>query len=153
MKARFENKDNALWPGLSVSTMLLVDTLKGVTVVPQDAIQHGPEGLFVYAVGGDDKVDVKPIKVSQQGNGKAVVTDGLTPGQKVVVAGQSRLQKGTLIKPTAKPRTQQPSPAIAPRQIARTPAAAHEIRHLDRWRKWRLTSPRRSSGNRSPPRF
>jgi multidrug efflux system membrane fusion protein len=124
MKARFENKDNALWPGLSVSTMLLVDTLKGVTVVPQDAIQHGPEGLFVYAVGSDNKVDVKPVKVSQQGNGKAVVTDGLAPGQKVVVSGQSRLQKGTLIKATdAKPQDNKPSPATSP-QVAETPAAA-----------------------------
>ena len=30
MKAIFENKDNVLWPGLSVSTRLLVDTLKDV---------------------------------------------------------------------------------------------------------------------------
>lgn len=123
MKARFDNKDNALWPGLSVATMLLVETLKGVTVVPQDAIQHGPTGLFVYAVGADNKVDVKPVKVSQQGNNRAVVTEGLQPGDKVVIQGQSRLQKGTLIKPTeAKPQDNSPSPAKTP-EVAQSQAA------------------------------
>jgi multidrug efflux system membrane fusion protein len=115
MKASFENKDSALWPGLSVSTMLLVDTLKNVTIMPQDAVQHGPDGLFTYVVGPDNKVDVKPIKLTEQGNGKAVVAEGVTPGEKVVVSGQSRLQKGTLIRPTeAKPQAGTPSAAAQP---------------------------------------
>ncbi len=123
MKARFENQDYALWPGLSVSTMLLVETLKGVTVVPQDAIQHGPDGLFVYAVGSDNKVDIRPVKVSQQGNNRAVATAGLSPGDKVVVSGQSRLQKGTLIKPVeGKPQDNSPSPAKPP-EVAETSSA------------------------------
>jgi multidrug efflux system membrane fusion protein len=123
MKASFDNTDNALWPGLSVSTMLLVETLKGVTVVPQDAIQHGPDGLFVYAVGPDDKVDVKPVKVSQQGNNRAVIAAGVSPGDKVVVSGQSRLQKGSLIKPAeAKPQDNSASPAKQA-QVAETPGA------------------------------
>jgi membrane fusion protein, multidrug efflux system len=122
MKASFDNKDNALWPGLSVSTLLLVETLKGVAVVPQDAVQHGPNGLFVYAVGDDNKVDVKPVKVSQQGNGKAVVTEGLSPGQKVVVAGQSRLQKGTLIEPKPAPRKDSKVSSSSTPQVAETPA-------------------------------
>ena len=45
MKAVFDNKDNILWPGLSVQTRLLVDTLKQVVVIPEDAVQHGPDGL------------------------------------------------------------------------------------------------------------
>ena len=138
MKAVFDNKDNALWPGLSVSTMLLVETLKDVTVVPLDAIQHGPDGLFAYIVGGDNKVDIKPVKVSQQGNNRAVVTAGLQPGDKVVVQGQSRLQKGTLIKPTdAKPQVNTPSPATTP-EVAQTSSAP--------------SSPNVQSPTASPPR-
>jgi hypothetical protein len=65
---------------------------------------------------------VRPVKVSQQGNGKAVVTEGLTPGQKVVVSGQSRLQKGTLIQPKqAAPKDNKLSSSTPP-QIAQTPA-------------------------------
>ena len=124
MKASFDNKDNALWPGLSVSTLLLVETLKGVVVAPQDAVQHGPDGLFVYTVGDDNKVDVRPVKVSQQGSSKAVVTDGLAAGQKVVVAGQSRLQKGTLIEPKpAPPGGTKVSSSTTP-QVAQTPASS-----------------------------
>jgi multidrug efflux system membrane fusion protein len=54
MKATFKNADNALWPGLSVSTSLLVDTLKQVVVVPDGAVERGPNGLYAYVVGSDD---------------------------------------------------------------------------------------------------
>lgn len=105
LKARFENKDNALWPGLSVNTRMLIDTLKQVIVVPQDGVQHGPSGLFAYVIGNDGKVSVRPIKVSQSGDSNAVVAEGLNAGDKIVVAGQSRLFDGALVdaKPPAAP--------------------------------------------------
>jgi len=46
----FDNKNHALWPGQSISTRLLMKTLKDATVVPDDAIQHGTDGLYAYAV-------------------------------------------------------------------------------------------------------
>lgn len=97
LKARFDNQDNALWPGLSVNTRMLINTLAQVIVVPSDVVQHGPNGLFAYVIGDDDKVSAKPIKVSVNGDGNAVISDGLTVGQKVVVEGQSRLQNGALV--------------------------------------------------------
>jgi multidrug efflux system membrane fusion protein len=100
LKARFENTDNALWPGLSVNTRMLIDTLKQVIVVPEDGVQHGPSGLFAYVIGSDGKVSVKPIKVSQNGDANAVITDGLNVGDKIVVAGQSRLFDGALVSDT-----------------------------------------------------
>src|ERR1700733_559561 len=48
LKAVFDNKNHALWPGQSVSTRLQVNTLKNATVVPDEAIQHGTEGLYAY---------------------------------------------------------------------------------------------------------
>ena len=98
LKARFENKDNALWPGLSVNTRMLIDTLKQVIVVPQDGVQHGPSGLFAYVIGGDGKVNARPIKVSQSGDSNAVVSEGLNVGDKIVVAGQSRLFDGAMVE-------------------------------------------------------
>jgi multidrug efflux system membrane fusion protein len=105
LKARFDNQDNALWPGLSVNTQMLVETLKQVIVVPEDGVQHGPSGLFAYVIGNDGKVSVRPIKVSQSGDANAVVSDGLAVGDKIVVAGQSRLFDGALVeeKPPATP--------------------------------------------------
>ncbi|MDI3564045.1 efflux RND transporter periplasmic adaptor subunit [Bradyrhizobium sp. Arg816] len=105
LKARFDNKDNALWPGLSVTTRMLIGTLKQVIVVPQDGVQHGPSGLFAYVIGDNGKVSARPIKVSQSGDANAVVSEGLNVGDRIVVAGQSRLFDGALVddKPQAAP--------------------------------------------------
>jgi multidrug efflux system membrane fusion protein len=97
MKATFENKDDALWPGLSVSTRLLLDTLKQVLVVPNEAIERGPNGLYAFVVGGDDKVEMRAVAVSQEGDQESVVTKGLSSGEKVVTSGQYQLQPGTLV--------------------------------------------------------
>src|ERR1700756_4812142 len=73
LKAVFANKDHALWPGQSVSTRLLVKTLKDATVVPDDAVQHGAEGLYVYAVNQDNKPELRKVKVSQSIDGRSVI--------------------------------------------------------------------------------
>jgi membrane fusion protein, multidrug efflux system len=100
MKATFENKDNILWPGLSVATRLLVDTLKQVVVVPNDAVERGPNGLYAFVVGDGNKIEVHNIKVGQQGATQSVVLEGVSPGQKVVVAGQYRLQEDSVVAPS-----------------------------------------------------
>ncbi len=100
MKATFQNDDQVLYPGLSVAAQTLVETLKQAVVVPEGVVQHGPDGLFAFVVGADNTVSVKPIKVSHTGVGEAVVSDGLTEGQKVVVDGQYRLVAGSKIQAT-----------------------------------------------------
>jgi multidrug efflux system membrane fusion protein len=100
MKATFQNDDQVLYPGLSVSAQTLIETLKNALVVPDGVVQHGPNGLFAFVVSGDNTAAVQPIKVSQTGVGEAVITDGLTEGQKVVVDGQYRLVAGSKIQAT-----------------------------------------------------
>jgi len=97
LKAVFDNKNHALWPGQSVSTRLLVKTLKDATVVPDDAIQHGNDGLYAYTVNQDNKAELRKIKVSQSIDGRSVVDDGLSPGQQVITSGQYKVQPGTLV--------------------------------------------------------
>jgi len=99
MKATFKNEDNALWPGLSVATRLLVDTRKNVLVVPNDAIQHGPNGLYAFVVGKDNKVDKHDIKVGDEGATESVVLEGLASGARVVTSGQYRLTEGAVVNP------------------------------------------------------
>ncbi len=101
MKATFQNTDDALWPGLSVSTRLLVDTLKQVTVVPDGAVERGPNGLYVFVVGSDNKVEMRDITAGQEGDGQTVVLTGSTPGETVVTEGQYRLVPGSLVQPGA----------------------------------------------------
>src|SRR5258708_7432266 len=97
LKAVFDNKNHALWPGQSVSTRLLVKTLKDATVVPDDAIQHGNDGLYAYTVNQDNKAELRKLKVSQSIDGRSVVDDGLSPGQQVITAGQYKVQPRTLV--------------------------------------------------------
>jgi multidrug efflux system membrane fusion protein len=97
LKAVFDNKDHVLWPGLSVSTRLLVTTLKDATVIPDDAVQHGADGLYAFAVGADNKAELKKIKVGRSIDGRTVVEDGLSAGERVIVAGQYKVQPGALV--------------------------------------------------------
>ena len=97
LKAVFDNKDHALWPGQSVSTRLLVKTLKDATVAPDDAIQHGTEGLYAYVVNQDNRAELRKVKVSQSIDGRSVVDTGLSPGERVITAGQYKVQPGTLV--------------------------------------------------------
>jgi multidrug efflux system membrane fusion protein len=99
MKATFENTDNALWPGLSVATRLLVNTQRNVVVVPNDAIQHGPNGLYAFVVGDGNKVTVRNLKTGDEGDTKTVVLQGVDAGERVVVAGQYRLTPNAVVDP------------------------------------------------------
>jgi membrane fusion protein, multidrug efflux system len=97
LKAAFDNKDHALWPGQSVSTRLLVTTLKDATVVPDDAVQHGANGLYAYAVDQNNKAELRSLVVSKSVDGRSVVDQGLTPGERVIVGGQYKVQPGTTV--------------------------------------------------------
>jgi multidrug efflux system membrane fusion protein len=97
LKAVFDNKDHALWPGQSVSTRLLVTTLKDATVVADDAVQHGVDGLYAFAVNADNKAELRKIKVSTSIDGRSVIDQGLKPGERVIVAGQYKVQPGSVV--------------------------------------------------------
>lgn len=95
LKATFDNTRRALWPGQFVNARLLLGTDAGVIAVAASAVQHGPDGLFVYQLGANDTVSVQPIEVRRQEGDVYVVAKGLDAGATVVTAGQSRLQAGS----------------------------------------------------------
>ena len=97
LKAEFENTDNALWPGLAVTTELTLGVGKDVLIVPEVAIQRGENGLFVYVVDNQNRAEVRPVKVAQQNATAAVISEGLNEGERVVTAGQLLLQPGALV--------------------------------------------------------
>lgn len=97
LKAVFDNKDHTLWPGQSVSTRLLVRTLKDATVVPDHAVQHSTNGLYAYSVNQDNRAELHKIKVSYAIDGQSVIEEGLSPGQQVIVGGQFKVQPGSLV--------------------------------------------------------
>src|SRR6202158_3268193 len=113
LKAVFDNKNHALWPGQSVSTRLLLKTLKDATVVPDDAIQHSTDGLYAYIVNQDNKAELRKVKVSQSIDGRSVIDDGLSPGQQVITSGQYKVQPGTLVT-TAVASSDPAQPTVKP---------------------------------------
>lgn len=97
LKAVFDNKEHTLWPGQSVSTRLLVRTLKDATIVPDDAVLHSTNGLYAYTVGQNNKAEVRKLKVSYSIDGRSVVDEGLSAGQQVITGGQYKVQPGSLV--------------------------------------------------------
>ncbi|KMO13819.1 RND transporter [Methylobacterium platani JCM 14648] len=97
LKASFANKDHALWPGVSVSTKTRTGTVANAVTVPDDAVQHGPKGLYAFVVDDQSRARVQPIAVGRSNDGRTQVLKGLTPGQTVIWRGQSRVQEGALV--------------------------------------------------------
>jgi membrane fusion protein, multidrug efflux system len=97
IKAEFPNANLQLWPGQFINIRVLVDTLRGVVVVPTAAVQRGPQGPFVYVVEADNKVAVRPVTVAQQDDTRAVISDGVKAQDQVVTTGFTRLSNGTRV--------------------------------------------------------
>ncbi len=97
LKARFDNTDDKLWPGLAVIADLTLGVDKQAVVVPTAAVQHGVQGLFVYVIGDDNKVSVRKVKVAHENTREAAIAEGLSGGEKIVTNGQALLRPGSLV--------------------------------------------------------
>ncbi|MGH7031756.1 MAG: efflux RND transporter periplasmic adaptor subunit [Stellaceae bacterium] len=98
LKARFDNQDEHLWPGEFVNLRVVLMVRPKVATVPSQTVQEGPDGHYVYLIRGDDTVERRTVDVASVQDGIAVVTKGLTPGERVVVDGQYRLTDGVRVK-------------------------------------------------------
>ena len=105
LKATFDNANNALWPGLSVTTRLQVSTIDKAIVVADNAVQRGPNGLYVYVVTPDSKAELRNITVGHMDGGQAVVEKGLAPGERVVTSGHYRVLPGGPVQVLQERRT------------------------------------------------
>jgi multidrug efflux system membrane fusion protein len=99
LKAQFPNTDHALFPNQFVNIRMLLDTLRGATVVPGTAIQRGAQGLFVYVVRQDNTVTVRKVKTGPAEGDVTVIEDGVVGGETVVVDGIDRLREGARVEP------------------------------------------------------
>jgi len=97
LKAIFPNQQRRLWPGTFVNVRVVTSVRDNGLTIPLDAIQQGPQGQFVFAVGQDHKVTVRPVSVRETLTGEALIDKGLSAGEDVVVRGQYRLSQGTLV--------------------------------------------------------
>ncbi len=94
-------------------------------MVPEAAVQRGPQGAFVYVVGADLKAQQRAVVIGHEDLSGAVVQSGLKPGERVVVDGASRLTDGAKVSISQPPGAVQPTPgSAAPASHRRAPAVA-----------------------------
>lgn len=98
LKAVFDNKNGTLWPNQFVNVRLLLEVRKDTTVVPNAAVQRGPQGNFVYAVRPDKTVEARPVNVSLTQGNLAGIASGVSPGELVVTDGQDKLQNNSKVE-------------------------------------------------------
>jgi multidrug efflux system membrane fusion protein len=98
LRAKFPNAQRQLWPGELVNALLLLETRDNAPTIAASAVQQGPKGSYVYVIGSDHTVQMRPVTVAQISQGQALIDSGLKGGENVVVDGQYRLQPGTLVQ-------------------------------------------------------
>ncbi|TGD97784.1 efflux RND transporter periplasmic adaptor subunit [Methylobacterium nonmethylotrophicum] len=95
LKATFPNVQRRLWPGTFVTVRVTTSTVRDALTVPTDALQQNDQGSFVFVVGADRRVSMRPVRIAQRVRGTALIASGLSAGETVVVQGQYRLTPGT----------------------------------------------------------
>ncbi len=118
MKAVLPNADEKITPGQFLNVSLLLDTLAKTITVPNEAVQQGVNGNFVYVVKEDNSVEMRKIETAASEGGVTAIRTGVLADETVVTDGQLRLAPGVRIKSTA---TDPTSPVISPAN-ADTPA-------------------------------
>lgn len=98
LKAVFPNEEERLWPGQFVDVELVLEQQQGRVVVPAAAVQTSQQGTFVYVVGDEGAVELRPVQVARQDEHDAVIDAGVQAGETVVTDGQLRLVPGARVE-------------------------------------------------------
>lgn len=98
LKASFPNRENGLLPGQFVAATLQLAVEPNALVVPAAAVVSGQQGSFVFVVNRDSTATTHPVTVERIADSLAVLTGGVSPGDRVVTDGQSRLMNGARVE-------------------------------------------------------
>ena len=102
IKAAFDNADGALYPNQFVNARVLVDTLKGAVLVPNEAIQRGSVGPFVYVVKADKTVELRKVALGPTEGGVTAVREGVAAGDALIVDGADKVQERSRVEPATR---------------------------------------------------
>lgn len=99
LRAVFPNEQGQLLPGMFVRARLHHGTYDNALLVPQQAISRTPKGdATVMLVSSDNTVEVRPVTLGASYGQNWLVTDGLTAGERVIVAGLQKVRPGVTVK-------------------------------------------------------
>ena len=97
LKAIFDNRGSALWPGQFVNVQITLAAIRDAVVIPSQAVQTGQQGQFVFVV-KEDSAELRPVKTGITHEDMIVIENGLAPGEQVVTDGQILLMPGAKVE-------------------------------------------------------
>jgi len=103
LKSIFSNDTNVLFPNQFVNVHMLVDTKRGLVIIPAAAIQRGPQGTYVYVVSGGDTVNIRTVTIAQTTGNNIGISSGINPGDVIVIDGQDKLQEASKVATSTSP--------------------------------------------------
>jgi multidrug efflux system membrane fusion protein len=98
-RARFNNKDGSLVPGMFVSVKLGGGIKREALLVPERAIGSDQSKKFLFVVGDGNKVAYREVALGQQVDGKRIVLSGLNPGERVIIDGLQHVAPDATVQP------------------------------------------------------
>jgi multidrug efflux system membrane fusion protein len=102
LKTRVPNAKEIIWPGQFVNVRIVLTIEPEAVVVPEVAVQPGQDGSFVYLVDAENRVRVRPIKISRQIGSEIVIGAGVKPGDRVITEIPQALQEGATVRTGAR---------------------------------------------------
>ena len=100
MRGVFANEDDALVPGAFVRVRVPLGAPHHALMVSDRAIGTDQGQKVVYVVGDRNEVSVRPVDLGRVHDGLRVITDGVTPGERVMVSGLLHVEPGGVVDPT-----------------------------------------------------
>jgi membrane fusion protein (multidrug efflux system) len=100
LQASFPNPQHTLLPGQFGKVRLETEVRKNVILIPQRAIQQLQSMQTVYTVGPGNKVELRPVVTAERVGESWIVTQGLKPGDRVIVEGTLRVRPGMVVNPS-----------------------------------------------------
>jgi multidrug efflux system membrane fusion protein len=98
-RARFDNADGGLIPGMFVSVRMGSGAINDALLVPESAIGNDQSKRFVFVVGDGNKAEYRSVALGPQVDGNRIVLDGLKAGDRVILDQLQRLAPGAPIVP------------------------------------------------------
>jgi membrane fusion protein, multidrug efflux system len=98
-RARFDNADGALIPGMYVSVRMGEGRLDNALVVPESAVGNDQSKRFVFVASDSDKAEYRAVQLGPQVEGKRVILGGLKAGDRVILDHLQRLAPGAPVRP------------------------------------------------------
>lgn len=96
IRARIENGDRVLRPGLFARVRLIVDERPDALVVPEQALVPRGEQRYVFKV-VDGKAALTEVQLGQRRAGEVEILAGLSEGETVITAGQLKIRDGSAV--------------------------------------------------------